>query len=125
LDIARCTRFDVLICRVPMTGDAAAPRLNSGFEGVAGDAAAPPGAGAEVPAPNVNPLPLVVVGVAEGGAPNELVVGIDRAGLGAPNWKPGAAAAGGAVLLPFVPPNLKGEGVAVCAPNAGAARVEV
>jgi len=61
--------LDVLICRVPKTGDAAAPRENNGLEGVAGDAAA----AAVVPAPNVNPVPVAVVGVAEGGAPNEVV----------------------------------------------------
>jgi hypothetical protein len=103
-----------------MTGDAAAPRLNSGFEGVPGDAAAPAGAGAL--APNVNP-PLAVVGVAEGGAPNVLVAGIDSVGLvAAPNWKPDPLGAGPAGPAPFASPNLNPEdeaGVAVCAPNAG------
>lgn len=88
LDIARCTRFDVLICRVPITGDAAAPRLNNGLEGVAGDAATALFALAVVLAPNVK-APFAVVGVAVGGAPNTLPVGIDTVGLA--NWNPEVA----------------------------------
>jgi len=104
-----------------MTGEAAAPRLNNGFEGVPGDAAAPAGVGAL--APNANP-PLAVVGVAEGGAPNVLVVGIDNVGLvAAPNWKPDPVVAGAVEMAVFASPNLNPDdeaGAAVCAPNAGA-----
>lgn len=97
--MARWTRLDVLICRVPMTGDAAAPSENSGLEGVAGDAAA---AGL---APNANPLPDAVVGVAEAGAPN-VVWGMDNVGLGAPNWKPDPVLAVGVELAALASPNL-------------------
>lgn len=111
--------MDVLICRVPKTGDAAAPSENNGLEGVAGDAAA----AALALAPNENPVPEAVVGVAEGGAPNGVVWGIDNVGLGAPNWKPDPVVVVGVELAAFASPNLNEDdaGAAGGEPNAGVA----